>query len=137
LLLRDRRNNILDNGGKVVRLVTRFFDFVHSAVFQELEDRKASTRIILYPLHDLAYFVNHPDIAAHASSGILIKNTISHYELPKLGKNFLQTTTIKVIMKTYELAVAAVYCPPRHNIKEENFFEFFRTLGNKSIAEGD
>jgi hypothetical protein len=40
-------------------------------------------------------------------------------------------------MKTYEIAVAAVYCPPRHNIKQENFFEFFRTLGNKFIAGGD
>jgi hypothetical protein len=40
-------------------------------------------------------------------------------------------------MKTYEIAVAAVYCPPRHNIKEENFFEFFRTLENKFIAGGD
>jgi hypothetical protein len=44
---------------------------------------------------------------------------------------------MKVKMETYELAVAAVYCPPRHNIKEENFFEFFRTLGNKFIAGGD
>jgi hypothetical protein len=39
-------------------------------------------------------------------------------------------------MKTYEIAVAAVYCPPRHNIKEENF-EFIRTLGNKFIVGGD
>jgi hypothetical protein len=35
-------------------------------------------------------------------------------------------------MKTYELTVAVVYCPPRHNIKEDNFYEFFRTLGNDS-----
>jgi hypothetical protein len=40
-------------------------------------------------------------------------------------------------MKTYEKAVAAVYCPPRHNIKEENVLEFFRTLGNMFIAVGD
>jgi hypothetical protein len=39
-------------------------------------------------------------------------------------------------MKTYELTVAAVYCPPRHN-EEDNFYEFFRTLGNKFIAGGD
>jgi hypothetical protein len=30
-----------------------------------------------------------------------------------------------------------VYCPPRYNIKEDNFYEFFRTLGNKFIAGGD
>jgi hypothetical protein len=57
--------------------------------------------------------------------------------LTKFGKNFLQATTIKVKMKTYELAVAVVYCPPRHNIKEENFFKFFQTLGNKFITGGD
>jgi hypothetical protein len=38
--------------------------------------------------------------------------------------------------KTYELAVAAVYCLPRHNIKEDNF-KFFRTLVNKFITGGD
>jgi exonuclease III len=84
-----------------------------------------------------AYFTNHPDNTAHAGSGILMKNSISQYELPKFGKNFLQATTFKVKMKTCEIAVAAVYCPPRYNIKEENFFEFFRTLGNKFIAGGD
>jgi hypothetical protein len=87
--------------------------------------------------HYNAYFTNHPDNTAHAGSGILIKQNISHYELPKFEKNFLQATVIKVQMKTYELTVAAVYCPPRHNIKEENFNEFFRTLGNKFIAGGD
>jgi hypothetical protein len=87
--------------------------------------------------HYNAYFTNHPDNTAHAGSGILVKNSISHYELPKFGKNFLQATTIKVKIKTYEIAVAVVYCPPRRNIKEENFFEFFPTLGNKFIAGGD
>jgi tRNA A37 threonylcarbamoyladenosine biosynthesis protein TsaE len=87
--------------------------------------------------HYNAYFTNHPDNTTHAGSRILISNTISHYEWPEFGKNFLQATTIKVKMKTYKLAVAVVYCPPRHNIKEENFFEFFRTLGNKFIAGGE
>jgi exonuclease III len=49
--------------------------------------------------HYNAYFTNHPDNTAHAGSGILIKNSISHYEFPKFGKNFLQTTIIKVNMK--------------------------------------
>jgi exonuclease III len=33
--------------------------------------------------HYNAYFTNHPDNTARAGSGILIKNSISHYELPK------------------------------------------------------
>jgi hypothetical protein len=40
-------------------------------------------------------------------------------------------------MQTYDPTIAAVYCPPRHNIKEENFLEFFQTLGSKFIAGGD
>ena len=51
--------------------------------------------------HYNAYFTNHPDNTAHAGTGILIKNNISHYELPKFEKNFLQATAIKVKMKAY------------------------------------
>jgi exonuclease III len=87
--------------------------------------------------HYNAYFTNHPDNTTHAGSGIIIKNTLSHKKLLKFKKKILQATTIKVKMKTYEIAVAAVYCPPRHNIKVENVFEFFRTPGNKLIAGGD
>jgi exonuclease III len=36
-----------------------------------------------------AHFTSHPDNSAHAGSGILIKNSISHYELPKYRKIFL------------------------------------------------
>jgi hypothetical protein len=32
---------------------------------------------------------------------------------------------IKVMMSQYELTVAAVYCPPKHNIKQKNFKYFF------------
>jgi hypothetical protein len=37
-------------------------------------------------------------------------------------------------MQTYDLTPVAVYCSHRHNTKEENFLEFFQTLGNKFIA---
>jgi exonuclease III len=59
--------------------------------------------------HYTKYFTSHQDNTAHVGSGILIKNSISHYKLPKFGKNFLQATTIKLKVKTYEIAVAAVY----------------------------
>ena len=37
----------------------------------------------------------------------------------------------------YEITVAAVYCPPRHNLKQEYFEAFFQTLGPKFLAGGD
>lgn len=83
------------------------------------------------------YFTNHPDNTAHAGTAIIIKNTIKHVELPKYVQHSLQATIIKVYMRTYDLAVAAVYCPPRYNLKKENFKDFFETLGNKFIAGGD
>jgi hypothetical protein len=36
----------------------------------------------------------------------------------------------------HEIIVAAVYCPPRHNLKKEHFETFFKTLGSKFIAGG-
>lgn len=33
--------------------------------------------------------------------------------------------------------ISAVYCPPKHNIKEEMFTRFFNTLGHKYITVGD
>jgi exonuclease III len=46
--------------------------------------------------HNSAYFTNHPDDTAHAGAGIIIKNTIQHYELPTFEENFLQATAVKV-----------------------------------------
>jgi hypothetical protein len=33
--------------------------------------------------------------------------------------------------------VSAVYCPPRHNVKKEQFNDLFQNLGPKFIAGGD
>jgi hypothetical protein len=50
---------------------------------------------------------------------------ITNYQNSKKKKKYvLQAIVIKVKMRTYELTVAAVYCPPRHNTKEDNFYEF-------------
>jgi len=37
----------------------------------------------------------------------------------------------------HEITVAAVYCPPRHNIEKDQFKAFFHTLGPRFIAGGD
>jgi hypothetical protein len=44
---------------------------------------------------------------------------------------------IKVKLTQYELTVAAVYYPPKYNIKKENFKDFFQTLEHNFIAGGD
>lgn len=83
------------------------------------------------------YSTNHPDNTAHAGSAILIISSVSHIELPKYEFDHIQATTIKVKLSTYELTVASAYCPPRHNLKKENFNNLFETQGNKFIVGGD
>lgn len=83
------------------------------------------------------YFTNHPDGTAHGGTAILIKNQIKHYELLKYEEVHIQATSIRVETLPYNLTITAVYCPPRHNIKREQYEEFLQTLGPKFIAGGD
>jgi exonuclease III len=83
------------------------------------------------------YHTNHPDNTAHAGSAILIKNTIDNYQLNGYAKDYLQATSVRVKTLSYEITVSAVYCPPRHNVKKEQFNEFFQNPGPKFIARGD
>lgn len=83
------------------------------------------------------YYTNHPDKTSHAGTAIIIKNTIRHIELQKYEKDYLQATVIQVKMLPYDVTIASVYCPPRHNIKKHDFENFFQTLGSKFIAGGD
>jgi hypothetical protein len=83
------------------------------------------------------YHTNHRDGTAHGGIAILIKHTIDHYHLQKYEENHLQTTSIKVGTLPYQPIISAVYCPPRHNIKKEQFEHFFYTLGQRFLAGGD
>ena len=83
------------------------------------------------------YYTNHPDATAHAGTAIIIKQTISHYELPSYQRDYLQATSVNVTLLPFDLTISAVYCPPKHNNKAQHFSEFFKTLGSKFIAGGD
>jgi exonuclease III len=84
------------------------------------------------------YYKNHPDNTAHAGTAVIIKSTIDHYLQNNYKKDYLQATSIKVKTLAYEIAVIAVYCPPRHhNVKKEDFKDFFQHLDPKFIAGGD
>ena len=87
--------------------------------------------------HYNIYYTNHPDATAHAGIAIIIRKTISHYELPSFQQDYLQATSINVTLLPYDLTICAVYCPPKHNNKEQHYTEFFKTLGSKFIVGGD
>jgi hypothetical protein len=80
---------------------------------------------------------NHPDGTAHWDTAILIKSTIAYFELLPYDEAEIQATSMKVRGPLNDIAIAAVYCPPKHNLKAKQFEKCFHTLGKNFIAGGD
>lgn len=79
----------------------------------------------------------HPDGKAHGGSAILINNKIRHYQSVAFCQEEIQATSVVVEDCHSALTVTALYCPPKHKIREEQFTTFFKSLGNRFIAGGD
>ncbi|CAG4981135.1 unnamed protein product [Colias eurytheme] len=83
------------------------------------------------------YFTSHPDGGAHAGTAIVIRDNIKHCLLRPYETNYVQATTIQINDQIGPLNLSAVYCPPRHIVKENLFTQFFKGLGKRFIAGGD
>lgn len=68
---------------------------------------------------------------------IIIRNNITHYETNCYKKEHIQAANI--VLQDWEgpITISAVYCPPRHAIKKEEFETYFQTLGSRFICGGD
>lgn len=97
-----------------------------------LTDR-SSVNIKNYTTHN----TKHPDGTAHGGTAVIIRSSIKHHELAQYGTEHIQATTIAVEGKTGNFNVSAVYCPPKHKIKEEQWTHYFSTLGPRFMAGGD
>lgn len=85
----------------------------------------------------VVYHSFHPSNKARGGSAIIIKNNIKHYEETKIQSEMFQVTTAKIFTKNKLLNVAAIYSPPRHSIKEEDYNNLLNQLGNNFILGGD
>ncbi|XP_018405166.1 PREDICTED: RNA-directed DNA polymerase from mobile element jockey-like, partial [Cyphomyrmex costatus] len=83
------------------------------------------------------YDTKHPDGKAHGGTAIIIKSNFKHYENEKNIEDFLQATSITLEDTHGPLTLAAIYCPPKHSIKTENFTAYFDKCGHRFIAAGD
>lgn len=83
------------------------------------------------------YSNNHPDDKACGGTAILIKNRIKHYPLAVNQTRSIQYTAIRVTDLSYNLNIAAVYCPPKYAIKSDQFEEFFKKFEGKTLIAGD
>jgi exonuclease III len=87
------------------------------------------------PGYNLCYTC-HPDETAHGGTAIIIKSSLAYCVQPKYAEATIQATTISVCGLFCDITIAAAYCLPRHNLKEEHFAAFFQTLGPRFLAGG-
>lgn len=83
------------------------------------------------------YYTNHPSGKAHGGTAILIRTHIKHHPLEPFVTEKIQATAIKINDVNSDITLAAVYCPPKHQLSREDFKHFFTTLGNRFISGGD
>lgn len=100
------------------------------------ETHFTSRNFMRIPRYDI-YDTKHPSGRAHGGTAIIIKRSIKHHELQKYDKDYLQATSIVIEDWCGPLTLSAVYCPPKHSIKQNQFEDFFNTLGARFIAGGD
>ena len=66
------------------------------------------------------YHTQHPSGKAHGGTGIIIKSSIKHYELPSFQKDYLQATSVAIEDRHGTITTSAVYYPPRHSIAKNH-----------------
>lgn len=83
------------------------------------------------------YSTCHPDGTAHAGTSILIRSNIKHHLLRSYQTPHIQATSIVVQDGQGPLTLTSIYCPPRYNIKREQFDHIFESLSGRVIIGGD
>lgn len=82
-------------------------------------------------------YTNHPDGKAHAGAGLFIKSTLKYEIAEECKLDYLQAAGVKVVCNNRPINIYAIYFPPRHAVKCEEYEDFFRKLSHRFIAAGD
>lgn len=80
---------------------------------------------------------NHPDNTAHGGVAIFIKSSIIFKPLPSFSHDHIQSCAILLNLNNIPIHIAALYSPPKHNITNSKFSEYFDTFKNNFIIGGD
>lgn len=83
------------------------------------------------------YKNDHPNNKAHGGTAILIRNRIKHHPIHSNQSEEIQYTAINLMELGGPINIAAVYCPPKYNIKTEQFNKFIKLMGNRFLVAGD
>ncbi|KAL1130310.1 hypothetical protein AAG570_013248 [Ranatra chinensis] len=102
-----------------------------------LADTHFTNRSHFYIPDYVTYRTDHPDCNAHWGTAVLVRRQLSHYELPALSSNSLQSTAVSILFFPFSISFAAVYCPPNQNLTEVQLTSLFHSLGPRFISGGD
>lgn len=83
------------------------------------------------------YTTNHPSGNSHGGTAVIIKNNLKHYSIEDYSTEKIQATSVKLLGKKFDTVFSAVYCPPKHTIKAEDFKNYFSTLSSRFVCGGD
>lgn len=83
------------------------------------------------------YHASHPSDNSRGGAGLLVRTNITHHlEFQRITES-IQSVCVSVKTDIGELKFAGVYCPPKHQIKFDEYSEFLRSLGDRFIVGGD
>jgi len=80
---------------------------------------------------------NRPDNTAHGGVAIFIKSSIIFKLLPSFSHDHIQSSAILLNLNNIPISIAAFYSPPKHNITNSTFSEYFDTFKNNFIIGRD
>jgi exonuclease III len=83
------------------------------------------------------YHTIHSSNCARGGSAVIIKTVLSHYEDVKIEKKEFQVTSVSLNTSAGTITVAAIYTPPRHNLKRGDYLTILRSFPGKFIIGGD
>ncbi|KAE9525798.1 hypothetical protein AGLY_014024, partial [Aphis glycines] len=81
--------------------------------------------------------VNHPDNTARGGVAIFIKSSIYFQPLPNYCHDHVHSCMILIKLNSTPITIGAFYSPPRHNITNIIFTDFFKIIKNNFIIGGD
>ena len=84
------------------------------------------------------YHSIHPAERVRGGATIFIRENIKHFEDVKLEIETMQIVSLSVELNNYKkLRVAAIYCPPRHQLKKDDYLSMLNRMGSNFVIGGD
>lgn len=81
---------------------------------------------------------NNPEDKPCGGTAVLVRNRLRYSPVPSVNSKFIQSSVVEITDQNQKIIrLAAVYCPPKSKISENQFSEFFNTLGPRFFAAGD